>query len=169
MAFRKCPECRSIMTERYHDWVNIDSCTSCGWVFLDFLEMKDIIDNLQNNKSFKKIQKWDSKFDNIWKNIICSNCWELMDEREYIYGSWNHIDFCRSCGWIYLDQWELEEIKNFEISRIHSEEGKKLYSKIENLWLKISHKQKETLKTKKLDNNEEVWIFYWIISKLLNL
>lgn len=155
MKTRKCPECNDRMFRKTYNWVTIDKCPSCHWVFLDFMEIKDIIDNIKIKDNFTKIQKWDFKRDNLWKDIICANCKEVMDEREYIYWSWNHINFCTSCWSIYLDEWELKQVQDFEISRIHSKEWRELIKEVELKWLKNP-----------LSNNTYSipWVLYWILN-----
>jgi len=43
MENRTCPECGNSMHKKDQNWVTIDKCSSCEWVFLDFWEKKDII------------------------------------------------------------------------------------------------------------------------------
>jgi len=97
MSNRSCPECKNFMIEENHNWVRIDKCTSCKWVFLDFWEIKEIVEKVKLEEIFTGVQKWDFKRDNVWKNITCANCTEVMDEREYVYWSWNHVNFCTNC------------------------------------------------------------------------
>lgn len=170
MSSRKCPECKSMMVLENNSWVITNKCTNCEWIFLDFGEIRDLTDaiNINMNNSFKTIQKWDFKRDNLWQNITCSNCNDNMDEREYIYGSWNHINFCRNCGWVYLDKWEIKEIQNFEISRLKSKEGQELYQKIEEDNIEISQNQKEILENiDKADESSVTWFIYWVFKKII--
>lgn len=180
MSNRACPECSMWMSEERNNWVVIDKCNYCHWVFLDFWEIKEIIEKVKFQKHFEKVIKWDFKRDNLWKDIICANCWEVMDEREYIYWSWNHINFCTSCWSIYLDEWELKEVQDFEISRIHSKEWRDLIKKLESQLIDISQGQQKTLNDVKYwtrsiawvvnslppEAYSTPWILYWILSKI---
>ena len=143
-----CPECKSSMREEVKNWVTIDKCKNCGGIFLDFWEMKDFIESIKlPEKELKTIQKWKSKKKkDKQEKLLCANCdWSIMEEREFIYWSWNYIDFCKSCWSIYLDKWELEQIINYEISRTKSVEWKKMLQKLEIESRIINRNQKNAL------------------------
>jgi len=167
MLEKKCPECFKLMKKETRNWVEIDICNSCQWMFLEYWEIGEIINHTSFNKVFETIQKWDFKKDNINKDIICSSCKIIMEEREYIYWSWNHINFCKKCKAIYLDKWELDDIQNYEISRINSKEWREILSKIEMEWRKASIIQKNTFKQISDDDSKHLSFFYWLISKFI--
>jgi len=166
MNARKCPECQAQTKEKDYNGIIINVCQNCQGIFLDFGEIKQVIDSVEINTLFEKIQKWDFKKDNKWKDIVCPDCDETMEEREYIYGSGNHINFCKSCGGIYLDAWEIDDIQKYNASRLRSEEAKKLLAQAEMEGIMASKKQGSTLNS--IENSSVsgvTWYFYKLFKR----
>ncbi len=157
---RVCPNCKETMYKENINWIIIDKCPNCQWVFLDHWEMKEYIESIVRDKEYESIKKWDFKKDHEQENIVCANCWEIMEEREYIYGSWNHINFCTNCLSIYLDKWELDDIREYEISRIESPEWKKLLMEIEMKARFASKEQNEIM--------SQIWEKDTVMSKVFS-
>ena len=168
MENKNCPECSNSMTNQNKNWVEIDICNHCEWIFLEYWEIGEIINHVDFSKSFDTIQKWDFKKDNVGIDIICSNCQSKMEEREYIYWSWNHIDFCLKCKAVYLDKWELDDILNYEASRVNSKEWKEILNKLEMEWRKVSMLQKNKFDKISGDESWYTWFLYKLITKIFN-
>ncbi len=167
-----CPECNSKMEKIEKDWVKIDKCTNskCFWVFLNFWEIKEI---LEKENFFDKvilnrenISKWDFKKNNVWNKIVCLNCSWLMQGRKYLYGSWININFCVNCWSIYLGSLELLEIKKYFITRKNHKKNKEALEKInKNLW-KINLEQKNALNNMNIsDKKNVIWYTINFLSK----
>lgn len=146
MIDRKCPECQEIMKIENYNGLEINTCHTCMSVFLDYGEIKRLVDSVQCDEIFKR--KWDTQFEKNLPtdDVICPNCTdEVMDRREYIYGSGNHIHFCKACGGIYLDAGQIDGIQHYEANRVKWSDAKKLYMKAEMDGLMASRQQDEIL------------------------
>ena len=163
MSARICPECRGWMNEEVHNGITLDKCSQCNGIYLDFWELKDLIENIHRVATFKTVQKWDFSRDNSHTNIICAGCNNIMDEREYIYWSGNHINFCANCGWVYLDAWEIKQLEDFEISRTESNEWKNLLKNLELKGIEISENQKEILDEIWKEDMWVLWKIFWVL------
>lgn len=141
---RICPVCNVNMQTIIQNWVEIDICNSCWWTFFDFWELVDFIDTVQTStKIEEKIIRWDDKKDH--ENILfCPSCSNGMEEKEYLYDSWIHVNFCKNCYSLFLDKWEISSIIDYINTLETSEEGKQMYEK----WLKLDAEAKNHI-----DNN----------------
>jgi Zn-finger nucleic acid-binding protein len=138
MGERKCPECQEIMSTEHHHAIEINSCSTCKWVFLEFWKIKSLVDSTPVQEIFGDNLQWKNSWMNTPQDILCPDCKKSMDTREYIYGSHNFINFCKSCGWIYLNAEKISSIQRFESEKIKSDEARKLLAKIEMEWIMAS-------------------------------
>ena len=140
---KKCPKCNKWMFELEKNWIRVDKCHSCKWLFLDFMELKNFIDSVdkKNIETVETIYKWDFRKDRVWREYSCASCNSEMTEREFNYWSWIHIDFCRWCGSTFLWEWELEEILDHEYSRIYSIEWRRKTIQVEQMGQRVSMRQ----------------------------
>jgi len=110
-----CPACGETMKKvKTKEGLNIDICTEgCGGIWFDNRELtkfdeenedaEDILNELKN-KTFKKVDKDEIR--------ICPVCNSKMVKNKYSVNSSVEIDECYNCGGKFLDNNELEEIRN---------------------------------------------------------
>ena len=141
---KTCAKCQNTLKKQRKNWIEIDECSVCKSVFLEFSELKNFIDGVDMHHSVEdasEIKKWDGKKDHIAHDYTCPWCESEMHEREFNYGSGIHIDFCKWCGATFLGESELKEILDFEYTRKHSHEWKKLRMQIEQMWNRANIRQ----------------------------
>lgn len=54
MIDRKCPECQEIMKIENYNGLEINTCHTCMSVFLDYGEIKRLVDSVQCDEIFKR-------------------------------------------------------------------------------------------------------------------
>lgn len=133
-----CPECAIILQEKTIGSLVYDVCSHCEWVYFDIAEMKWAIDSIPSSLShFSHITRGDDTPDHPHKAYSCPNCKELMTEKEYLYDSGIHIDFCNGCYWVFLNKWELMAIQNYMESTETSPEWIKQQQLAEKIGKKV--------------------------------
>lgn len=110
-----CPECSNLM-KKISLWdYEIDNCLNCWWVFLDYWELSIALEKVKlnmNYTSLNHIKKWWWIIENE-KKYLCPYCKIHFEKSIYSYDSWVYIDKCKKCDSVYLNKWELKEIKIF--------------------------------------------------------
>ena len=132
--FKICPQCKNYMQAIDTENTLVDTCLNCWGVFFDFGEMKTLIDTIDIPlESSQSIVRGDDLADHINEPYVCPKCQDIMTEKEYLYDSWIHIDFCQKCYGVYLNKWEFDEIDKYVNSlenttewRNHIIQGEKL-------------------------------------------
>lgn len=148
---RVCPGCKSAMNEINKNWVQVDECQSCGWMFFDYEELYTSTENINAPASMKdSIMTWDDKPEHSKDILLCSSCGSVMGEKEYLYDSWVHINFCDNCHSVFLDKGELEDIRAYvsslettEVWKDMTYKGLKIYSDVMEQESETSEKLKK--------------------------
>ena len=105
-----CPACQSKMQSEFVNGFQIDICPSCLGIWFDEGELGKMA-NLPK-QSFEP--------SNVLPTVqsepltrICPNCASNLESTQYQYKSSITIDCCPTCGGIFVDQGELDEIRSY--------------------------------------------------------
>lgn len=117
----KCPiDNTELENQKYEDIVNADVCPTCDGMFLDKGELEQLEANITEDYR-NKLKNLPDDIDEAYRMaeqksapaINCPKCGTEMERKEYGYTSQILIDACPSCGGIWLNQNELQQIELF--------------------------------------------------------
>ncbi|HNP97186.1 MAG TPA: zf-TFIIB domain-containing protein [Cyclobacteriaceae bacterium] len=129
-----CPVDQSPLSRKiYEDAIEIDLCDTCGGVWLDKGELEKIQDIRVNDYSdeLKMIPDYVGKSILLAKSksaspVHCPVCSQVLERREYGYGSQVMIDSCVKGHGVWLDKGELKDLELFyERSRVDTAKMRK--------------------------------------------
>jgi Zn-finger nucleic acid-binding protein len=103
----ECPRCFVQATqsevEVFGPNINIDVCPKCGGIWLDHGELKKLLKDKKISDYLTKDIGTQSK-----SKLVCPRCGGLMDLER---ADEIEVDVCLNCNGVWLDQGELEDLK----------------------------------------------------------
>lgn len=110
-----CPNCHKKMAQKNYEGVLIDVCQSCASVWLDYGEIKLIVEQIDETFSDEEIREGVESLGQDHRphqqKFACPKCRVPMNKIEYLLDSGVIIDRCRKCKGLYLDPGELEKVQ----------------------------------------------------------
>lgn len=108
-----CPACQNSLEKETHENTELDVCHKCGGVFFDNFEL-DKFDNLDEPSGSLLEISSEANFvtdDSLPRN--CPKCIKIVMQKHF-FGPKREvtIDECAGCGSVWLDQGELNSIRN---------------------------------------------------------
>jgi len=159
MSQLSCPHCQKSMKTVYINNLEIDSCPSCGGIFLDFGELHQFIKKIPHKKklNFENIYKGDHKSDHK-HDYLCCKCNHKMNEKIYAYNSGIHIDTCSKCKGIFLNKKDIEDLQKYIYSRKDSEETKENAEKAQKIIKQVNSYRNKYKKDSKKEIDDLFWL-----------
>ncbi|MCD4829418.1 MAG: zf-TFIIB domain-containing protein [Candidatus Cloacimonetes bacterium] len=123
---RDCPVCGIPLKEETLHRQAIDRCEKCRGIFFDHGELASILNIVRIYRSFKLDEaEIDTLSDNGDNRVIdCPSCGMPMAQKE-VGGA--VVDFCDSCGGVWLDGGEIQALK---MAENHVRENINLYIRL---------------------------------------
>ena len=97
---RICPECQEQMTLLHIDGQELDQCLSCRGIWFDQGELKAITGLVEDVPGLK--------YHSRPSRYHCPTCGEQMTEYVFVNPHNLLVDYCESCGGVYLEAGELD-------------------------------------------------------------
>lgn len=118
---RLCPVDGTTITQIRYENTQIDQCGSCGGIWCDHEELRDIVVSREkkfDGNDFQDVSPCETKAKvvpgkSLAANLGCVVCGTLMTKRNYAYSSGILIDRCPNGHGVWLDLHELEKIQVF--------------------------------------------------------
>ncbi|MFC1746163.1 zf-TFIIB domain-containing protein, partial [Candidatus Riflebacteria bacterium] len=115
----KCPRCQTGLKNTVYEGIQIETCTSCEGEWLDFGELKKVIDTVEDTFTPEEMEMVESIDDNNFDvvdqspdDLNCVNCRnQKLDRVQYASSTKVFIDKCPFCKGVWLDKGELESIQ----------------------------------------------------------
>ena len=130
----QCPDDGTqLESHRYEGDVNVDRCSKCHGIWLDYGELQAIQD-LREHDYKAELATLPNHFDDAYDMALakaegattCPKCEREMEKREHGYCSQVIVDACPSCRGIWLHENELIELEIFfERCRIEANDARK--------------------------------------------
>jgi Zn-finger nucleic acid-binding protein len=102
-----CPRCKTGLIVIEVDQIELDYCVTCGGTWLDSGEMELLAAKAGAHEQHIKLRPTS---DTREKRLRCPSCGSRMDKRIFGESAMVLVDVCPSCGGMWLDKNELEEI-----------------------------------------------------------
>jgi len=103
----KCPLCKSpLIVVEYHD-IELDWCPGCEGLWFDSGEMELVTAQMRGTATVLMPQR---KADTSEKRLRCPECNKTMEKRLLGDAQTVIADVCPTCGGLWLDHGELEQI-----------------------------------------------------------
>lgn len=114
----RCPRCQGSLGDASYEGVAIHSCGKCDGEWLDRDELQSIVQNWEQKfsptelKRLSAVHHADFTLDEDEKSLECPRCPdETLERFNYAATSGVALDKCPTCGGIWLDENELEQVQ----------------------------------------------------------
>ena len=141
----QCPKCNVDMKIIKHDNVETDECPSCGGIWVDRVEEKEVLEmepmvfTADDVNCFRKMYKSVGKQEEI-RYFKCPRCQQMMWRKNYMSHSGIIVDKCNEHG-TFFDKGELEKAMEFiKFGGVEYEKFKKHQGAVSNSHTKLLHK-----------------------------
>ena len=110
MSPLNCPACRSQMVKEFANGFELDVCSNCLGVWFDEGELGKMA-KLPKQGFESRQPTAPVPLTHLQRS--CPMCQTTLESSQYQYTSKITIDRCQKCGGVFIDQGELEEIREF--------------------------------------------------------
>lgn len=108
-----CPACGNELTTQNVNGINLNACAQgCGGVWLDWPELSKFDDVQDSGQEGLMIEKNERQIVNQSKRYSCPHCNDIVMARHFVSTPEDVlVDECPSCGGLWLNGDELDEIR----------------------------------------------------------
>lgn len=110
----KCPKCLAELEEFYPQDASLSRCFFCHGFWFDKNDFKKVIDEYDKDLAWMHFDLWreKEKLGAVQGKRLCPRCEKAMVVLKYA-NSEVEIDFCATCGGVWLDSGEFTKIVDF--------------------------------------------------------
>lgn len=123
MMHHHCPHCKLLMKPQTIHGIEVEHCESCQGICLKKGELDKVSDATEGSVEYSTITDYHKNITDSKKVIDCPKCYAPeMRKVEFLSLTDVILDRCDSCGALWLDQSELEQI-NTLIKEVNESEA----------------------------------------------